>query len=39
MSKHVAGMRKTGNLYRILERKLERPRRKLENNIKIDLGR
>lgn len=36
-------MRKTANLYRILEKKLlqtcphGRPRRKLENNIKIDL--
>lgn len=43
MCMHVARMRKTANLYRILERKLlqtcphGRPRRKLENNIKIDL--
>lgn len=38
----MARMKKTANLYRILERKLlqtcphGRPRRKLENNVKID---
>jgi hypothetical protein len=43
MSRHAARMRKTANLYRILERKLlqtcphRRRRRKLENKIKIDL--